>query len=148
MSSYRLVDLGHIRPVLEQVLRVALREGHGGHLLNIGTGGEGLVRTGDDDAANLTILVKLSAGIDDLIEQGVAECIQELGSVQGDDTDVVLDLGQDVLVRSGTVIALLQLDRARSGASKKSSAMHLENLFSELGCSAQLMLQTSVLFLR
>ena len=39
----------------EEVVEIALRERLGLHLLDVGAGGEGLLRAGDDDAADVRI---------------------------------------------------------------------------------------------
>src|SRR5690606_8174895 len=96
--DHRLAAAGDAIPVADEVLAVDLHVGLRLHLLDVGTGGEGLHRAGDHDAADRGVRL---AGIERLIELGyqrIIECVERLGSIEGDETDLAPDLDENVLV--------------------------------------------------
>jgi len=123
-NAYRLGELGHIRPVGEHVGAIGLTVGLGSHLLDIRTSSEGLLGTGNDNRTDVVVSVKLLTGINNLNNQIVAEGIESLGSVEGDNTDVALDLSKDELVGAVTVETLLVSENLVEGTGCDKRALH------------------------
>ena len=94
----RLSDRGDLGPLLEHVAHVAVHEGLVGHLLDVGTCGEGSLAAGQHDGSHVGVLVQLLAGGVDVRDEGVVEGVEGLGSVERDDAHPVLDVHEDVLV--------------------------------------------------
>jgi hypothetical protein len=55
-------------------------------------GGEGLFRTGDDDAAHLLVFLGGLQGLGELAQKLRVERVHGVGSVQRDERDMVFDL--------------------------------------------------------
>jgi len=80
-----LLDLGdHGGPHFDEVGHVGLGEGEVLHLLDVGAGREGLFGAGDDDGADLVVLVEFVEGIVEFEEEGGGERVQGFGPVEGD----------------------------------------------------------------
>ena len=54
--------------------------------------------TGNDNAANVRILVKITASLNDFSEKFVAKSIQCLRAIQGDQADLSASFGQDIFI--------------------------------------------------
>src|SRR5699024_11735131 len=65
------------------------------HLLDVGTGGEGLVAAGDDDRLDLVIGVERGGRIGDVGEHLQVERVERLRPVDGDRGDAGVDIGED-----------------------------------------------------
>src|SRR5699024_11800268 len=68
------------------------------HLLDVGTGGEGLVAAGDDDRLDLVIGVERGGRIGDVGEHLQVERVERLRPVDGDRGDAGVDIGEDGFV--------------------------------------------------
>lgn len=123
-GTHRLGELGNIAPVGEHVSAVGLGVSLGGHLLDVGTSGKGLLGSGQNDGSNVVVEVKLLAGGNNLVDEIIAQGVEGLRSVEGDNADVSLDLGEDVLVRSGTVETLLVSESLAQRARYDKRALH------------------------
>lgn len=91
-----LGDAGDVGPVLEHVGHVGVDEGVGGHLLDVSPRREGLLGARDDDGAHVVVGVEGPRGVDEVVEQPVAERVESLGAVQRDEASATADLCLDV----------------------------------------------------
>ena len=57
------------------------------HLANVGTGSERLGASGNDHAADLVLLIKGRRRVDEVVKQGIAQSIEGLGPIEGDETN-------------------------------------------------------------
>ena len=65
------------------------------HFLDVGAGGESLVRSGDDDAANVVAGVENFQRAGDVLGQLHIERVERLGTVERDEADAAALLDQD-----------------------------------------------------
>ena len=72
--------------------RAALSLRHG---TGVGTGGERLVAAGNDDGADVVIIVKRQQGCADFIHQAIVEGVELLGAIERDDADAVAAFDKD-----------------------------------------------------
>ena len=79
------------------------------HPLNIGTSRKCLLITGDHQGANTVICLKSIHGVCDFIHQIVGQGIERLGSVEGNQSDVVPRFDENVLVIHGGSLRLLPM---------------------------------------
>ena len=81
----RLLDVLHqVRPRLDEVVAVGVRERLVLHLFDIRTGRKRFVAARDDDGANGGFLVELGECIVDVDEDGGGEGVEGLGAVESD----------------------------------------------------------------
>src|SRR5205823_13635934 len=57
------------------------------HFLDVGAGGKGLVRPGDEDAPHICIAVERLDCVEKLVHQGEVECVQGVRAIDLDDPD-------------------------------------------------------------
>ena len=98
----RLADLAHPLPadgdeILEEDVLIGLVI----HLLDVGAGGERLLASGEDHAANAGIGFERIERMAELAHQIGAECVQRFRTVQPDDSDPAPGFRLDVLVCRG-----------------------------------------------
>src|SRR5690606_26254901 len=84
-------------PLREQVFRVDLGEGLRRHLLDVGAGGERLLRAREQDRTDLAVRVEFLDGGDDLTHQLAVEGVERLRPVEGDDDAAALAVEQNGL---------------------------------------------------
>lgn len=65
---------------------------------NVGTGGEGSFRSGQNDGAYFFVLVEVGKSLDKLFHQFMAQCIEYLRSVKGDNRNCSVFIGEDISV--------------------------------------------------
>ncbi|MCY1441367.1 hypothetical protein D9M71_576800 [compost metagenome] len=94
----RLAPRGDAVGLGEVVVVVDLRKLLVRQFLDVRAGGEGLARTGEDDAADLRIGLQAVEHLVEFADQLRVERIQRLGAVQGDQGDALLDLEQQGFV--------------------------------------------------
>src|SRR5699024_5091511 len=94
----RFAHIGQSRPAGEPVGLVRGGEVEVRHLLDVGTGGEGLVAAGDDDRLDLVIGVERGGRIGDVGEHLQVERVERLRPVDGDRGDAGVDIGEDGFV--------------------------------------------------
>ena len=75
-----------------------LDRGSLGHVADVGSGGENPWPAGEHDGSHAVIGVEFAEGLVDLADELRAQCVQNLGPVQGYGRDRGLDVKQDVLV--------------------------------------------------
>jgi hypothetical protein len=68
------------------------------HLLDVGAGGERLLRTGDDDRADAVVFVERDGGRRDLVSQLRVQRVQRLRPIEGDPPHASALFDQDRLV--------------------------------------------------
>ena len=81
----------HLRHALKDGGAVALEHLNGrggGHLLDVGAGGEGALVTGEHDGADGRVQVEGSQGVHQLGEERVAESVEGFGAVEAHEADV------------------------------------------------------------
>ena len=84
--------------VAGEVAEIDVDVGLARHLLDVGAGGERLLRAGDEDAADVDVgLERVDRGVQFVDQRGV-ERVERLRPVEADDADPALGLDQDVLV--------------------------------------------------
>ena len=79
-----LAEVAQLCPVSEEVARVDLGELLVLHLLDVGAGGKGLIRAGEDDGADRVVGREGAQGRVDLVEQGRVEGCEQFGGSVGD----------------------------------------------------------------
>ena len=57
------------------------------HLRNVGTGSEGLLTSGQDEATDIFLIAERISSMDQIFEQIIAKCIQRFGPVQSYQSD-------------------------------------------------------------
>lgn len=57
------------------------------HLANVGTGSERLGTSGNDHASDVILLVEGRRRVDEVVEQRIAQSIEGLGPIEGDETN-------------------------------------------------------------
>ena len=94
-----VIDLAVGQPLHRPAPRVAVEGvGAGGE---VGAGAEAAARAGDDDGADVVVLVGRVEGVDHLLLHGAGEGVELVGPVQRDGEDLLLDLVFDGLVGHG-----------------------------------------------
>ena len=68
------------------------------HLLDVGAGGKGALRSGEHDAAHRVVAVPGLQRVDQFVEQRGVERVQRLGPVERDDADRAFHFRQDIFV--------------------------------------------------
>ena len=63
---------------------------HGSHLSDVSASDEGTACAGDDDNIDLVVVLNNVQSLGQVCENSGAQCVQSLGAVHGDDTDVAL----------------------------------------------------------
>jgi hypothetical protein len=86
-------------PVAADVIGlVDIHEVPAGHGADVGAGGKGLVRAGDDHAADVRVGLEAVEGGADFIDQLVVQRIKGLGPVERDEPDLATGFDDDVFV--------------------------------------------------
>lgn len=60
------------------------------HLANVGTGSERLGTSGNDHASDVILLVEGRRRIDEVVKQCIAQSIERLGTIEGDEANTAL----------------------------------------------------------
>ena len=94
-----LAAAGHGLPIAgDKVFAIDLGIGFGGHLLNVGPGGKGLVRAGNDDTADASVRFGHSQGRCQVVHQLIVKGVQGLWPVEADQGHALGGVNQQGLV--------------------------------------------------
>ncbi|MNE41244.1 hypothetical protein D3C80_1353040 [compost metagenome] len=94
----RLAAVGYAVAVAEQVVDVDLRIGQLRHFLDVGTGGKGFFRTGQDDAADVRVGFEAIEGLVQFADDLRIQRIQRLWTVEGDQANAAVGFQQNRFV--------------------------------------------------
>ncbi|MOA09478.1 hypothetical protein D3C78_1293100 [compost metagenome] len=101
----RLAPLRYAVPAAEEVFEIGAGEAQLGHFLDIGAGGEGLGRAGDQHAADGLVALEAVEHLVELVDELGIDGVERLGAVQGDQADSAGLLHQQGLVGHGRFLA-------------------------------------------
>jgi hypothetical protein len=98
-SNDGFLDVGHVAPLLDEVLVEHGSDGLVLHLLDVGAGSKGLLGSGENDGANGGVGISSLESLVQLLNERSAQGVEGLGPVEGDESDLGDGGGgQDVLV--------------------------------------------------
>ena len=103
----------------DEVLGEGLHVGLGLHLLDIGPGGKGLLRSGDDHASDTGVFFGNVQGIAELFHESTVQRIQRLRTVQRDQPNGTTRLVLDGLVAHGHTLQCLPRGLPHASGSHK-----------------------------
>mmetsp|Transcript_16177 Transcript_16177/g.26957 ORF Transcript_16177/g.26957 Transcript_16177/m.26957 type:complete len:270 (+) Transcript_16177:154-963(+) len=86
----RLIQVCNLGPLREHVILVCVGEFPLAHLANVSSGSKRLGTSGNDHASDVILLIEGRRRIDQIVEQSVAQRIERLGTVEGDEADAAL----------------------------------------------------------
>ena len=96
------------------------------HFLNISASSKGLFTSGDNNSTNAVILVELSKEIVEFVNKRIAKSVKSLGSVQGDETNLVSLFVDEVLVL-GTGL-FCEISKGKEGLQVEEKALYKKGL--------------------
>ena len=103
-GDHRRAHRREARPLAEVIVHRHLEARLVGHLLDVGAGGERLLRPGQHDGADALVGVEAGGGVDDLAHHRRVERVERLGTVEGDPADAAARVGTDGLVVDHAVL--------------------------------------------
>ena len=107
-------------PVAEEVVEEHLGEALVLHLLDVGAGGEGLVRAGQHDGADRRIRFECAERPVEVFDQRAVERVQRLWPIEADEPDPAVGLDENVGVGRHAATPLAEVRRIRSqGAARR-----------------------------
>ena len=96
-SDDRLAAAGDAVPVAADVIGfVDIHEIPAGHGADVGAGGEGLLRAGDDHAADVRVGFEFVEGDSNLVDQSVVQGVHCLGPIDRDEADLAAGFNNDI----------------------------------------------------
>jgi hypothetical protein len=116
--DHRLARLCDAVPIGGEITEKRLSEALGRHLLDVGAGGESLVRSGKNDAADRRIGLESSDGAGKLPHQHAVERVERLRTIEPDQADAAPrlddDIGEAGFDRHGLIVIMARLTLPRS----------------------------------
>ena len=94
-GDQRLTSCCDAIPRGEEILDVCVHVRLGLHFLDVGTGGEGALGTGDQDGSDAVVRLEVGNRGDDLVHQLGVQRVESLRAVERDDADATLTLEDD-----------------------------------------------------
>src|SRR5215467_2176783 len=100
----RLARFRNRIPIRTEIPEIGFDKRFVGHLLDVSTGGKGLLVAGDQHAPDLVVGIESLDRARKLIDQGLVECVQGLRAVEPDDSDPAFRFDDNILIAHDTIL--------------------------------------------